>query len=153
MHYVPLARKHHVSVTELPDIHLTFTQRLKKLETASDCLEQAQLALEAAKKSYDGAASLLSRARSEAAVRLDQAVLKELPPLKLDKARFRTRLTQSEQGARGPDGQDDVVFEVAPNPGAGFGDLASIASGGELARLSLAFEGCASGFLFRQHDF
>jgi DNA repair protein RecN (Recombination protein N) len=53
----------------------------------------------------------------------------ELHPLKLDAARFRTALADAEPGASGI---DRVEFEVSTNPGAPFGPLTKIASGGEL---------------------
>jgi DNA repair protein RecN (Recombination protein N) len=73
----------------------------------------------------------LRHARTEAAARLDQAVARELHPLKLDSANFRTALTDAEPGVAGI---DRVEFEVSTNPGAPFGPLTRIASGGELSR-------------------
>ena len=45
----------------------------------------------------------------------------------------------------GPHGRDDVAFEVETNPGAGFGALDRIASGGEMARFALAVSVCLAG--------
>ena len=53
-----------------------------------------------------------------------------MPPLKLEKARFRSRI-ETDTEKPGKDGIDRVVFEIAANPGAGFGPLSEIASGGE----------------------
>jgi DNA repair protein RecN (Recombination protein N) len=63
----------------------------------------------------------------------------ELPPLKLDRAVFRTALTDVEPG---PDGTDRVSFAVATNPGAAPGPIGRIASGGELSRFLLALKVC-----------
>jgi DNA repair protein RecN (Recombination protein N) len=79
-------------------------------------------------------------ARAEAAVRLDTAVNAELPPLKLDKARFSTRIQALGEDDWGRHGTDSVAFEVATNPGAAPGPLARIASGGELSRFLLALK-------------
>ena len=69
------------------------------------------------------------------------AVAKELPPLRLDKARFagggRRRCDERGLGAGGP---DRVRFLIATNPGQEPGPLAAIASGGELSRLMLALK-------------
>ncbi len=70
-------------------------------------------------------------------MRLDAAVAAELAPLKLDAARFRTVVAPAVAGPRGSDG---VAFEIATNPGAPFGPLAKIASGGELSRFVLALK-------------
>src|SRR6185436_11969623 len=45
----------------------------------------------------------------------------------------------------GPAGLDRVGFQIATNPGAPFGDLAAIASGGELARFALALKASLAG--------
>jgi DNA repair protein RecN (Recombination protein N) len=81
----------------------------------------------------------LSAKRHAGASALDAAVTLELPPLKLEKARFRSRI-ETDADKPGKDGIDRVVFEIAANPGAGFGPLSEIASGGELSRLSLALK-------------
>ena len=45
----------------------------------------------------------------------------------------------------GPSGADRVEFEVSTNPGAPFGGLGAIASGGELARFALALKAALAG--------
>jgi len=49
-------------------------------------------------------------------------------------------LTPLAEDDRGEHGCEHVHFEVATNPGAGFGPLARIASGGELSRFMLALK-------------
>ena len=79
----------------------------------------------------------------------------ELAPLKLDAARFRTAITAAEAG---PTGTDRVEFEVSTNPGAPFGPLTRIASGGELSRFILALKvalaeaGTAATMIFDEVD-
>jgi DNA repair protein RecN (Recombination protein N) len=63
-----------------------------------------------------------------------------LTPLRLDKARFRTVLTPLAEADWNEHGCERVNFEVATNPGAPFGSLAKIASGGELSRFMLALK-------------
>jgi DNA repair protein RecN (Recombination protein N) len=75
-----------------------------------------------------------------AAKKLDAAIMKELPPLKLEKARFQTTLAPLPEAEWGAHGREKVQFEVATNPGAPAGPLARIASGGELARFMLALK-------------
>ena len=69
----------------------------------------------------------------------------ELGPLKLDKARFRVTVETLAPEKAGPAGQDRVAFEISTNPGAPFGELGQIASGGELARLALALKAALAG--------
>jgi DNA repair protein RecN (Recombination protein N) len=92
------------------------------------------------RRAYLAAAGTLTGARRDAALRLEKAVAKELPPLKLDRARLAIEVAAKEEGAWGPDGQDRVTFLVATNPGQVPGQLAKIASGGELSRLMLALK-------------
>jgi DNA repair protein RecN (Recombination protein N) len=94
----------------------------------------------AARDGYIAAAAAVSGAREAAALRLDTAVAAELKPLRLDKARFRTVLTPLAEPEWGEQGCERVHFEVATNPGAPFGPLARIASGGELSRFMLALK-------------
>ena len=64
----------------------------------------------------------------------------ELAPLKLGHAKFRVALEALDDDEAGASGLERVAFEVATVEGAAFGSLAKIASGGELARFSLALK-------------
>src|SRR5204863_3252207 len=114
---------------------------------------EAELAT--ARLHYDSAAQDLSKARADAAARLDAAVAGELAPLKLDAAKFRTAVREAEPG---PAGIDRVEFEVSTNPGAPFGPLTKIASGGEMSRFILALKvalaeaGTAATMIFDEID-
>jgi DNA repair protein RecN (Recombination protein N) len=91
------------------------------------------------------AAAALSDLRQQAAERLMKAIAKELPPLKLERAKFvveRTMLPEANWGARGADG---VKFLIATNPGDVPGALDKIASGGELSRLMLGLKVVLTG--------
>jgi len=78
-----------------------------------------------------------------------------LRPLKLDLARFRTAVGEAEPSAAGT---DRIEFEVSTNPGAPFGPLVRIASGGELSRfilalkVALAEQGGAGTMIFDEID-
>ena len=65
---------------------------------------------------------------------------KELPPLRLDKARFLAEVAALPEADWGAGGADAVRFLIATNPGQEPGPLARIASGGELSRLMLALK-------------
>jgi len=140
-----LARKLRVSVEELPTLRASFAERLRAVETSGDALRAAEAALAAARTAYLAEAGRLSAARTAAGERLAKAVMGELGPLKLDKARFRVAVTALGEEKAGPNGLDRVAFEIATNPGAPFGDLGAIASGGELARFALALKAALAG--------
>ena len=134
------ARKLGVTVDDLPAERQRFAELLRSFETADHALEEAERSARAAQARYGAAAEALSAARRSAAERLATTVERELTPLKLDRARFRVAVTPLDESRSGPDGVDRVAFEIATNPGAPFGPLGEIASGGELARLALALK-------------
>jgi len=140
-----LARKLGVSVEELPRVRIRFAERLQAAETSGEALAAAEVELDAARQAYLTDARALSAARRAAADELARAVTAELAPLKLDKARFRAAVEPQDEARAGVAGLDRVAFEIATNPGAPFGDLAAIASGGELARFALALKAVLAG--------
>ena len=135
-----LARKHGVAVADLPRLRAEFADRLATIETGAEEVAALGEAVAAARARYVEAAASVSRVREGAAHRLDAAIAAELKPLRLDKARFRTVLTALAEAEWGEHGVERVNFEVATNPGAPFGPLARIASGGELSRFMLALK-------------
>ncbi len=135
-----LARKHNAAVDELPALRERLDARLAAIDSGGDALKKLRDDEARAKSAYLDAAAALSKARRAAAAKLDKAVAVELPPLKLDKARFATRVEALPEADWGPAGMDRVAFEVATNPGSAPGPLAKVASGGELARFMLALK-------------
>ncbi len=135
-----LARKHNVPVDGLAALRAEIAAKLTALEDGGGAVEALKRAAGAARSAYIGAADRVSTARRAAAAKLDQAVMKELKPLKLEKARFTTVLTALGEAEWGPHGCERVHFEVATNPGAPAGPLAKVASGGELSRFMLALK-------------
>ena len=85
-------------------------------------------------------ATQLSQQRHEAAARLDNAVCKELPALKLDKAHFVTMVEDLAENAFTSDGMNQVCFCISTNAGMPPAALNKVASGGELARFMLALK-------------
>lgn len=137
-----LARKHGVAPDGLADFAADLRAKLAALDAGDADLGRLKSSLSQAEADYDTAAATLHDARARAARELDVAVMRELAPLRMERAVFTTQIT--EQGP-GPDGRDDVAFSVATNPGAPSGPLNKIASGGELSRFLLALKVCLTG--------
>lgn len=135
-----LARKHAVEVDGLAALGDRLAARLAALDDGGDAVDRLRRAEAATRDAYVEAAQCLSLARIQAAAGLDQAVDGELAPLKLDKARFATRIETMDEKDWGDRGWDRVVFEVATNPGVPPGPINRISSGGELARFMLALK-------------
>ena len=135
-----LARKHGVAVDALADLGADVTSKLALIEDGGETLGRLQRVEADAKKAYRQAADTVSAKRRVAALALDKAVMKELPPLKLEAARFVTALTPLDDGEWSEHGAERVRFEVATNKGASLGPIAKILSGGELSRFMLAIK-------------
>ena len=135
-----VARKHAVAVPDLPALLDSLRSRLAALDTGAAEVAALEQAVVRTRESYKESAKLLAVARRVAANRLDRAVAKELPPLRLGKARFRADVAALEEADWGPTGADMVRFLIATNPGQEFAALGRIASGGELSRLMLALK-------------
>jgi DNA repair protein RecN (Recombination protein N) len=150
-----LARKHRVEPDALAALGEQMRAQLAAIDAGGEHLAELERQLAAERDAYGDAADALSKARHAAATRLDAAVASELAPLKLDAARFRTAIGAVEPG---PSGTDRVEFEVSTNPGAPFGPLTRIASGGELSRFILALKvalaeaGSAATMIFDEVD-
>ncbi|HEV2362772.1 MAG TPA: DNA repair protein RecN [Caulobacteraceae bacterium] len=137
-----LARRLEATPDELPLLRQRLSEELAAIEDADEDARKAGARAAAALTGYDLAAQRLSARRRAAAEALTKAVQAELAPLKLDKARFFATVEPLAPDRAGPAGKDKVEFLFAGLPGAAPGPLAAIASGGELARLSLALKVC-----------
>ncbi|MEI9994929.1 MAG: DNA repair protein RecN [Rhizomicrobium sp.] len=134
------ARKYGVQPDALPKLAADFRFKRDTLSGSGTQIKTAEAALAAARTAYLAAARRLSKSRAEAARRLEAAVAAELAPLKLGHAKFRVALEALDEDAGTAGGLERVALEVATVDGAAFGSLAKIASGGELARFSLALK-------------
>ncbi len=134
------ARKHGCPVAELPVLRQDLGERLANLDDGVARLARLKAEAKAAHAAYDAAAANLGETRREAATRLDAEVTAELRPLNLGRAVFRTVVRDLPPADWSAQGKDQVVFEVATNPGSPTGPLNRIASGGELARFMLALK-------------
>jgi len=135
-----LARKHNVVVGELPKLAADIASQVIAIEDGGEAIAKLRDREDEARASYVAAAEAVTKSRNAAVKRLDAAVLRELPPLKLEKARFRTVLTPLTEAEWGEQGCERIHFEIATIAGAPPGPLARIASGGELARFMLALK-------------
>ena len=134
------ARKYGVTPDALPRVLQEFATKCDALDSSGGRAKEAEAKVAASRAAYLEAAAKLSTSRSAAARRLESAVAVELSPLKLAQAKFRVALQSLGEDAASAHGLERVAFEVATLENAGFGSLARIASGGELARFSLALK-------------
>ncbi len=134
-----LARKHKVQVDDLAALMAQFETDLQSIDDGGVMLGKLKTARDEAQAAYDGVARKLSDARMKAALRLDEEILTELGPLRLEKARFETRV-ETDEARAGASGIDRVEFLIAANPGTPLAPIVKAASGGELSRFLLALK-------------
>ncbi len=133
------ARKYKCTVDTLAQVRERFDMELKALTDGGGRLKKLEQEWKLAREAFDVAAEKLSNKRRKTAKALDKAVMAELPPLKLERARFETAI-ETDAGKPGPQGIDRIEFMVAANPGTPLAPLMKVASGGELARFMLALK-------------
>lgn len=139
------ARKHGVSVPELPGLLMVFTERLSALDSGNARIEVLEQAVARTREKFEETAQKLTAAREKAARRLETAVMAELRPLRLERARFIVELVPLPPEAWNLRGKEQASFLIAANPGQPPGPLAKVASGGELSRLMLALKVVLAG--------
>ncbi len=86
------ARKYKCTVDTLAEVRARFDNELKALTDGGGRLKKLEQEFKAAREAYDVAAEKLSNKRRKTARALDKAVMAELPPLKLERARFETAI-------------------------------------------------------------
>jgi len=134
------ARKYGVTPDELPRVAAEFQSKLDSLAGGGTGLKSAEADMAKTRAAFLDMARKLSAARKAAARKLEGVVVSELIPLKLAHAKFRVALEPLADDAATANGLERVAFEVATIESAPFGPLTKIASGGELARFSLALK-------------
>ncbi len=135
-----LTRKHHCMADELPGILEKIENDLELIDNSDMKLKELEAAAIKARETYLEACQALSELRMKASKELDKAILHEFIPLKLEQAQFRTEINRHPESLWGPAGFDQVKFMVSTNKGSEFGDLKTIASGGERSRFMLALK-------------
>ena len=125
-----------VAYLEQLALHLT------QLQAADDRAEEIERALQDASELTDILAKKLTQERTDAALKLEEALTQQLLTLNMPAVEFRVRVMPQ---ARHLHGEDLVDFLFAPNLGEKLIAIADCASGGELSRLMLALQALLAG--------
>ena len=128
------ARKFRVDADELPTEHARLAAQLAQLADATD-MEGLRKQESKLKAEYLALAEQLSATRAAAARSLSDAVTQAMQDLNMTGGRFEVALHPAEPSAKG---LEQIEFMVAGHAGVVPRPLAKVASGGELARISLA---------------
>lgn len=129
------ARKYRTEADDLPKLLADTAERLEAL-TASQNIEALREKVKHEEAAFLKIAKQLSQKRSQAASDLGQQVTEAMQHLSMAGGRLEIALTPLQEG--GSHGLEQVEFLVAGHAGSTPRSLAKVASGGELARISLA---------------
>jgi DNA repair protein RecN (Recombination protein N) len=135
------ARKFRLQPETLPEEHETRRAQLAALDAAAD-LDSLHAAEAKAREVFVAEAKKLSKARAKAGKALGAAVTTGMQELSMKGGSFEVALVPLPEG--GAYGLEQVEFRVAGHAGVPLRPLAKVASGGELARISLALAVIAS---------
>lgn len=133
------ARKYNVPVDSLAELASRMVTDLADLDAGEERLHALETQVAEAQAAFLHAAKMLSERRHSTGAALADAVMAELPALKLERAEFLVEITSDAESA-GPTGIDTVAFHVRTNPGSRPGPIMKVASGGELSRFLLALK-------------
>lgn len=112
-------------------------KRLASIDTSAEAIEELRKRVATSEKEMTTAAKALTKERTAAARKLEEAVTEELRGLAMPKARVTVSVDKQEFDRNGA---DSVELRLAPNDALEPQPLASSASGGELSRVMLALE-------------
>ena len=136
------ARRHRIEPEDLPARLAQLQQDLADSEAAAD-IEALREQVRLAEAAYQQPARELSAQRQQAAAKLAEETTEHMQQLSMRGARFHIELIPCEAQAYG---LEQVQFQVAANQGSPLRPLNKVASGGELARISLALQVTASQY-------
>ena len=138
-----LARKHHCGPEALPALQVMLEEELATLEQADVQLGEISHAVGAVEAQYYAVAKKLSASRNKAGKQLASQVSENLQQLGMPHGQFEIALESID--APSINGMERIEFQVSANPGQPVQSMAKVASGGELARISLAVQVIAAG--------
>ncbi|MCB0359906.1 MAG: DNA repair protein RecN, partial [Bdellovibrionales bacterium] len=132
-----LERKYGRQLPELIGYLAGIEGELNELDAGAFDVEKLRKRAEEARVQLSEAEELLTRARRDAARKLEVLVERELRKLNMKRARFQVSIEPGQSSARGC---DVINFMLSANPGEPLRELSKVASGGELSRILLVLK-------------
>lgn len=134
-----LKRKYGDSIESILSYYESISKELLEAEALENQEDQLAELLAAKKKELLEAGQLLSLTRKKTAQKLEEAILKQLKELYMEKAQFEVKFISNNKDFN-ERGIDQVEFYITTNPGEPLKPLVKVASGGELSRIMLALK-------------
>jgi DNA repair protein RecN (Recombination protein N) len=136
-----ICRTHHIELDQILNLQVSLEKELENIKVVDQTIKEIEKKILLIDDKIRKEMTFLSNERHKSASKLDKKIEKELKPLKLELAKFKTEITAVGESRFGC---DNVCFTTEINPGSGFKPLNKIASGGELSRFLLALKLCFS---------
>jgi len=134
-----LRRKYGATMEEILGFLAGLRTKMQTVEEAGERRAAIEARREKLGREYTAAAGRLTRARKQAAGRLEKRVEQELAALAMAGTRFQVGFAAAGWSA---EGVDAVRFLVSANVGEEPRELDKVASGGEVSRIALAIKTC-----------
>lgn len=131
-----LARKHRIDPENLLIKQQELETELKSQDVSEEEIEELEEKIDQMKKAWQTMADEISQKRLEAVQELNVKITASMQDLAMDGGKFAINLLPNVPYH--PYGNEAVEFTVSANPGQPLQPLGKVASGGELARISLA---------------
>jgi len=138
--YKELSRKHHCAPEALAEILSQLTRELVSLDLDENDLDKLELQVKQAAETYTTLARQLHESRHQAAMKLSAGITEVMQELGMQGGQFDISVSWNDEASYSANGLDMINFQVSANPGQPLKLLTKVASGGELARISLAIQ-------------
>ncbi len=139
-----LQQKHHAkSMKELLETENSYQTRLDEITSSDDKIAELKKRKQEYYTEVLEKAVQLTAERKKAAIKIEKEMKRILVPLGIPNVQFAVRLTMREE----PDinGLDNISFLFSANKNGMLQDVASVASGGEIARVMLSIKALIAG--------
>jgi len=140
-----LARKHQVEIEELPAHYQALCDELSRLNNLETDSEKLQQRLIEQQQVCHTLCDKISQQRKKTAFTLEKKITQSIQQLAIPNGKIEFVISPMDENHFNETGSDQIQLLVSTNPGQAAGELAKVASGGELARISLAIQVVTAG--------
>ncbi|VAW50947.1 DNA repair protein RecN [hydrothermal vent metagenome] len=133
------ARKHRVEPETLHILHAELQKELDDIDHVDERLDELAQQQKELEKKYLSACKKLTTSRQKSAAKLNKKITQSMHTLGMAEGKFEISIPPS-ASKRSAHGLDQIEFTVTANAGQALKSIARVASGGELARISLAIQ-------------
>lgn len=134
------ARKHHIEIEQLPEHFEQLQQELSSLANIEIHTEELQQQQQQQMAACRELCEKISKKRQQTAQPLSQKISTSIQELAMPTGHLEFVVSAMQNGSFNETGSDQIQLLVTTNPGQAAGELEKVASGGELARISLAIQ-------------